>query len=101
MVGGRDAMKITLMGVLALGIVVAAGCQAGSPGMWELKCAACHDGVTQLNGQVVPDREQLKAEYRSLDAFVESCTGAPPCMNILKHDKSLLREVGGEIGVGG
>ena len=93
-------MKITLMAALAVGISLAMACQAGSPGMWELKCAACHDGVTQLNGQVVPDREQLKAEYRSLDAFVESCTGAPPCMNILKHDKALLREVGVEIGVG-
>lgn len=98
--GGHDAMKIILIIVLALGIALGAACQAERPGMWELKCSACHDGATKLNGQVVPDREQLKAEYKSLDAFVESCTGAPPCMNILKHDKALLREVGVEIGIG-
>ncbi len=66
---------------------------------WERKCVACHDGQTILNGRVVPDKEQLKAKYQTLEAFVDSCDGSPACMNILKHDKELFKKIGEELGL--
>ncbi len=66
---------------------------------WERHCEACHDGQTILNGRVVIDREQMRAKYTNLQEFVNTCGGSSSCMNILKHDKKLLREVGKEIGL--
>jgi len=70
--------------------------------LWERMCEACHDGKTVLNGKVVIDKEQLKAKYQTIDELVKAvvCEGAP-CMNILKHDEQLVREVGKEIGIKG
>ena len=70
--------------------------------LWERHCSSCHDGKTVLNGKVVESIEQLKARYRSLDEFSNACAGSSSgvCMNILKHDKKLFREVGKEIGIG-
>lgn len=67
--------------------------------LWEIKCEACHDGKTALNGKVVIDKEQIKIKYKTLDEFVNACESSPQCMNILKHEKGLLREVGEEIGL--
>lgn len=67
--------------------------------LWEIKCEACHDGKTMLNGKVVIDKEQMKARYKTLDEFASACENSPQCMNILKHEKGLLREVGEEIGL--
>lgn len=66
---------------------------------WERHCQACHDGQTILNGRVVTDREQMKMKYTSLQEFVNACGGSPSCMNIVKHDRELLREVGKELGL--
>ncbi len=68
--------------------------------LWERMCEACHDGKTVLNGKVVIDKEQIKEKYHTLEELVKavSCE-APPCMNILKHDEKLVREVGEEIGI--
>ncbi len=69
-------------------------------GLWERMCEACHDGKTVLNGNVVIDKEQIRAKYRTLDELVDAVTcKAPPCMNILKHDEKLVRKVGKEIGI--
>ncbi len=69
-------------------------------GLWERMCGACHDGSTVLNGKVVPNKEQIKAKYKSLDDLVEGVTcKTPPCMNILKHDEKLVRKAGKEIGI--
>lgn len=76
-----------------------AGCKPIAPSLWELKCAACHDGKTVLNDQVVPDRQDLIDKYSNIEQFMLSCMGAPECMNILKHDEELFREVGREIGI--
>lgn len=63
-------------------------------------CEACHDGSTVLTGKVVPDKEQIKAKYKSLDELVDAVTcKSPPCMNILKHDEKLVRKAGKEIGI--
>jgi hypothetical protein len=66
---------------------------------WERHCESCHDGKTMLNGKVVPDKEQMKAKYKTLDEFAKACAGAPACMNIVKHEEKLLREAGTEIGL--
>jgi hypothetical protein len=66
---------------------------------WERKCAACHDGQTVLNEKVVPGKEQLKAKYPTLEAFINSCDKSPFCMNILKHNKKLFKQVGKELGL--
>jgi len=67
--------------------------------LWERHCESCHDGKTMLNGKVVPDREQMKMKYKTLDDFVHACSGAPLCMNIVKHEEKLLIETGTEIGL--
>jgi len=89
-------------GVAAFAIAIAfslAGCQYERPSMWELKCAACHDGKTVLNERVVPGKDELRTMYRDIDEFSNSCQKAPKCMNILKHDEELFIEVGREIGI--
>ncbi len=68
--------------------------------MWDRMCEACHDGKTILNGQVVIDKDQITAKYKTLDELVNAVTcEGPPCMNILKHDEKLVRRVGKEIGI--
>jgi hypothetical protein len=67
--------------------------------LWERHCEACHDGKTILNGKVVIDKQQMKAKYKTLDEFANACAGGPTCMNIVKHEEKLLREVGTEIGI--
>ena len=74
-------------------------CQTQRIGLWERHCEACHDGKTILNGKVVIDKEQMKAQYKTLDELGNACAGAPTCMNIVKHKEKLLREVGAEIGI--
>jgi hypothetical protein len=55
-----------------------------------------------LNGKVVINREEMKEKYRgkSLQDFVDACGESTTCMNILKHNEDLLREVGKEMGIG-
>ena len=93
------ARNALIAAIAVLLITGAAACKYERPSMWELKCAACHDGSTVLNGRVVPDREALKARYRDMAEFAGSCEQAPGCMNILKHDKGLFMDVGREIGI--
>ncbi len=94
-------MKATLI-VVILTIPLLVGFSDRNPRtpLWDRMCAACHDGKTVLNGQVVIDREQIKAKYKTLDDLVEAvtCEGAP-CMNILKHDEKLVRRVGRDLGI--
>jgi len=66
---------------------------------WERHCVACHDGETILNGKVLMNREGMKAKYKNLEEFVNACEGSGACMNILKHQKRLLTEVGKELGI--
>ena len=70
-----------------------------SVNLWERHCESCHDGKTMLNGKVVPDKEQMKAKYKTLDEFAKACEGTPVCMNIVKHEEKLIREAGTEIGL--
>jgi hypothetical protein len=80
--------------------IFTSGCaRPGKISQWERKCEACHDGKTKLGEKVVIGKEQLKSKYKSLDAFINACSGSPSCMNILKHNKELLRAVGKEIGI--
>jgi hypothetical protein len=92
----------TILIVIALTFPLLAGFSDKTPhiGLWERMCESCHDGQTVLNGKVVISKEQIKERYKTLDALVNavSCE-APPCMNILKHDKTLVRKVGKELGL--
>ena len=79
----------------------AGGCEYERPSMWEMKCAACHDGKTVINGKVVMDKSRMKERFQDLEVFVNICDSSPSCMDILKHDKKLFRDVGREIGIEG
>ncbi len=96
-------MKIKVMVIVVLLVIpLLAGFTDKAPRitLWERMCESCHDGQTVLNGKVVINKEQIKSKYKSLDDLVNavSCEG-PPCMNILKHDESLVRKVGRELGL--
>ena len=76
------------------------GCTKPQPlSSWERHCVACHDGETLLNGKVLMNKEGMKAKYKNLEEFMNACQGSGACMNILKHQKKLLTEVGKELGI--
>ncbi len=86
--------------VLLFPLLAGFGARTSNISLWDRMCAACHDGTTVLNGKVVIDKQQIKAKYRTLDELVNAVTcEGPPCMNILKHDEKLVRQVGKEIGI--
>ncbi len=94
--GGAGIAAVILLSVFFF----AGGCEYERPSMWEMKCAACHDGRTVLNGKVVVGQEEMKSRYGDMETFVNVCKDSPECMSILKHDKDLFREIGQEIGIG-
>jgi hypothetical protein len=100
-VGGNRGISLAAIFLLFFSLGgVSYGVQKVS--LWERMCEACHDGKTVLNGTVVIDKEGIKEKYHTLDELEKAVTcEAPPCMNILKHDKKLVREVGEEIGIPG
>ena len=92
------SMKIII--ILFFSVCFTLGCyKTQRVNLWERHCEACHDGKTVLNGKVVMDKDQMKAQYKTLDEFGNACAGAPSCMNIVKHENKLLREVGTEMGL--
>jgi hypothetical protein len=89
----------TLVFIIIL-IFITSGCnKTQNISLWERHCVACHDGKTMLNGRVTLNREQMKAKYKNLDEFTNACIGSVSCMDILKHEKKLFKEVGTEIGI--
>ena len=98
---GKRGICLALVAVLLAGLLWG-GLSYGDEkvSLWERMCEACHDGKTVLNGKVVIDRQRMKEKYRTIGDLVKgvSCEGAP-CMNILKHDRNLVKEVGKEIGI--
>lgn len=92
--------KILLHAAIVFLVAVSfSACRYERPSLWEMKCAACHDGQTVINEKVMPGKEELKSRSRDIDEFVSSCLKAPRCMNILNHDEELFIEVGREIGI--
>lgn len=95
-----NARFIHIMIVLLFPLLVAFSYKSERVSLWERMCEACHDGRTVLNGKVVIDKEQMKAKYKTVGELVNAVVcQSPPCMNILKHDEKLVREVGKEIGI--
>jgi hypothetical protein len=94
------AKILPTMIVLLLPFLAGFGASTSNIGLWDRMCAACHDGTTVLNGKVVIDKDQIKAKYKTTNELVKAvtCEGAP-CMNILKHDEKLVRQVGKELGL--
>lgn len=94
------ARTLSVIVVMLFSILSIAGCTKPQPlSAWERHCVACHDGETLLNGKVLMNREGMKAKYKNLEEFVNACEGSGACMNILKHQKKLLTEVGKELGI--
>jgi hypothetical protein len=96
----RTRLILLMMILFALPLLAGFSDKTSRISLWERMCESCHDGQTVLNGKVVMSKEQIKAKYKTLDELVNavSCEG-PPCMNILKHDKTLVRKVGKELGL--
>ncbi|HXX56592.1 MAG TPA: hypothetical protein VEI96_01160 [Thermodesulfovibrionales bacterium] len=93
------ALPTKIVAIVFLFFVVS-NCSKNQPlSSWERHCEACHDGETVLNGKVVMNREGMTAKYKTLSEFINACEGSTSCMNILKHQEKLLREVGKEIGI--
>lgn len=92
--------RLILMMIFAMPLLTGFNDKTALISLWERTCESCHDGQTVLNGKVVMSKEQIQAKYKTLDELVNavSCEG-PPCMNILKHDKTLVRKVGEELGI--
>ena len=91
-----STLRVTI--VMLLSSLFIAGCTKPQPmSSWERHCVACHDGHTVLNGKVLMSRDEMKAKYKNLEEFVNACEGSGACMNILKHRKNLLTEVGKEL----
>lgn len=85
--------------VLILIAAALMGCKYERPSLWEMKCAACHDGKNVLNDKVMPGKQDFRDRFRDIGEFSDSCLKAPKCMNILQHDEELFVEVGREIGI--
>ncbi len=91
---------VSVIIILLFPLLVAASYKSQRISMWDRMCEACHDGTTVLNGQVVINKDQMRAKYHTIDELVNAvvCEGHP-CMNILKHDEKLVRKVAREIGI--
>ncbi|HET6514908.1 MAG TPA: hypothetical protein VFG09_07080 [Thermodesulfovibrionales bacterium] len=86
--------------VLLFSLLLTSSCTKARPiSSWERHCQGCHDGKTVLNGKVVIGKEEMKERYKTLSQFLNACEGSASCMNILKHQEKLLREVGEELGI--
>lgn len=67
--------------------------------LWERHCEACHDGKTILNEDIMIDKEKMQEKYPTMEEFKQACAGAPPCMNVVKHNEKLFITVGKELGI--
>lgn len=93
-------MTTGVAGFIAIAALFApAGSESRTVSLWERHCGACHDGQTIRDGKMLADKEQMRAKYKTLDEFLNTCEGSTSCMNILKHDKRLFKAVGKEIGI--
>jgi hypothetical protein len=91
---------LSAMIVVLFPLLAGFGAKTSNISLWDRMCASCHDGQTVLNGKVVMDKQQIKTKYRTTEELVKAVTcQGPPCMNILKHDEKLVRQVGKEIGL--
>ena len=62
--------------------------------LWSKMCASCHDGNTAIS------KDAIREKYQTVDVFTEAVLRkGGRCMNILKNDESLIREVAQEIGL--
>jgi len=70
---------------LVLTLVSISGASAG---VWEAKCAGCH------NGSFAPTKEQLLKKYRNGGEFVAGVMASKsPMMAAIKQDKETLKKV--------
>ena len=89
----------TIVVIAVIFAALMAACKFERASLWDMKCAACHDGKTVLNEKVMPGKQELRIRYSNMDEFSSSCQKAPRCMNILKHDEELFIDVGRELGI--
>jgi hypothetical protein len=75
-------------------VLVGASHAVSRTGLWPKMCASCHDGKTAVS------KEAIRDKYRTVDAFTEAVLNkGGRCMNILKNDKKMIRQVAEEIGL--
>ena len=61
---------------------------------WPKMCASCHDGNTAIS------KEAMREKYQTVNAFSEAVRHkGGRCMNILKNDKKMIKQVAQEIGL--
>ncbi len=91
-----------IFGLIIIFLIFASCAKNQTESLWERHCAACHDGKTVLNERVVMSKEELISKFKdkALTDFMDACVGSSSCMNILKHQEKLLRDVGKEMGIG-
>ena len=62
--------------------------------LWVKMCASCHDGNTAIS------KDAIREKYQTVYIFTEAVLKkGGRCMNILKNDENLIREVAQEIGL--
>jgi hypothetical protein len=88
-----------ITGIFTVTVLVMVGCQPEQISLWKRHCDSCHKGKTSFKDRTVMNKEHLTAKYETIEQLLEACETSPSCMNILKHNKKLLREVGKEIGL--
>lgn len=90
---------LIMTGLFTAVAVLMVGCQPERISLWKRHCESCHDGKTTFRSRTVMSKEQLVAKYETIEQLLKACEISPSCMNILKHNKKLLRQVGKEIGL--
>ncbi len=68
-------------------------------GPWEDNCAGCHNGqMPSSSGKPIPTKDQLKAKYKTVDAFVNAAKNSKdPMMDPVKGNDALLRSAAKEV----
>lgn len=90
---------VIMTGVFTATALVMVGCQPERISLWKRHCESCHNGKTTYKERPVLNKKRLIAKYETIEQLLKACEISPSCMNILKHNKKLLRQVAKEIGL--
>jgi hypothetical protein len=87
--------SLMLFVVFFLGSIIAPNTHAVTrTQFWPKMCASCHDGKTAIS------KEAMREKYQTVSAFSEAVLNkGDRCMNILKNDKKMIKNVAKEIGL--
>ncbi len=78
-----------VLGAFAVAALLSAPAMAG---VWETQCAGCH------NGAMAPNKDQLKAKFKTAKAFVKAAQNSTnPMMAAFKSNVKALQDAAKEI----